>query len=106
MVLAGRYTYDELMAWVADLRRIASKLEWYYTPEHGSWLNIAENELSVLARQCLDQRIADRATLEQETAAWEARRNAAGITVDWQFGTTDARIKLKRLYPQFLKSKI
>jgi hypothetical protein len=83
----------------AQARRIASKLEWHYTPEHGSWLNIAESELSVLARQCLDRRIADKATLEQEAAAWEARRNAVGITVDWQFTTADARIKLKRLYP-------
>ena len=83
----------------AQARRIASKLEWHYTPEHGSWLNIAECELSVLARQCLNQRIPDKATLEQEAAAWEARRNAARFTVDWQFTTSDARIKLKRLYP-------
>lgn len=76
----------------AQARRIASKLEWHYTPEHGSWLNIAESELSVLACQCLGRRIADKAILEQETAAWEARRNAACITVDWQFTTTDARI--------------
>jgi hypothetical protein len=83
----------------AEARRIASKLEWHYTPEHGSWLNIAECELSVLARQCLDRRIPDQANLEHEAAAWETRRNAARITVDWQFTTTDARIKLKRLYP-------
>ena len=83
----------------AQARRIASKLEWHYTPEHGSWLNIAECELSVLARQCLDRRIPDEATLEQEAAAWEARRNAARVAVDWQFTTADARIKLKRLYP-------
>ena len=83
----------------AQARRIASKLEWHYTPEHGSWLNIAESELSVLARQCLDRRIPDKATLEQEAAAWQVRRNAACVTVDWQFTTTDARISLKRLYP-------
>ncbi len=83
----------------AQARRIASKLEWHYTPEHGSWLNIAECELSVLARQCLDRRIPDKATLEDEAAAWETRRNAACVTVDWQFTTADARIKLKRLYP-------
>ena len=83
----------------AQARRIAAKLEWHYTPEHGSWLNIAECELSVLARQCLDRRIPDKATLEQEVAAWETRRNAARCTVDWQFTATDARIKLKRLYP-------
>ena len=86
-------------------RRIASKLEWHYTPEHGSWLNIAECELSVLARQCLDRRIPAKATLEEEAAAWEMRRNAARVTVDWQFRTTDARIKLKRLYPT-LKEQI
>jgi hypothetical protein len=80
-------------------RRIAGKLEWHYTPEHGSWLNIAESELSVLARQCLDRRIPDKATLEQEVAAWETRRNAAHVAVDWQFTTDAARIKLKRLYP-------
>jgi hypothetical protein len=83
----------------AQARRIASKLEWHYTPEHGSWLNIAECELSVLARQCLDRRIPDKTTLEQEAATWEARRNAARVAVDWQFTTADARIKLKRLYP-------
>lgn len=83
----------------AHARRIASKLEWHYTPEHGSWLNIAECELSVLARQCLDRRIPDKATLEEEAAAWEVRRNAARVTIDWHFTTADARIKLKRLYP-------
>lgn len=83
----------------AHARRLASKLEWHYTPEHGSWLNVAECELSVLARQCLDRRIPDKPTLAQEVAAWEARRNAAQVTVDWQFTTSNARIKLKRLYP-------
>ena len=83
----------------AQARRIAAKLEWHYTPEHGSWLNIAECELSVLARQCLDRRIADPATLAAEAAAWEARRNTAQVTVDWHFTAVDARIKLKRLYP-------
>jgi hypothetical protein len=83
----------------AQARRIATKLEWHYTPEHGSWLNIAECELSVLARQCLDRRISDKAALLEEAAAWETQRNAARVTVDWQFSTTDARIKLKRLYP-------
>lgn len=83
----------------AQARRIAARLEWHYTPEHGSWLNIAECELSVLFRQCLDQRIPDQATLEREAATWEAQRNAARVTIDWQFTTADARIKLKRLYP-------
>lgn len=80
-------------------RRIAAKLEWHYTPEHGSWLNIAECELAVLGCQCLDRRIADRATLEREVAAWQERRNGAHAKVDWQFTAADARIKLKRLYP-------
>ena len=83
----------------ARARRIAERLEWHYTPKHGSWLNMAEIELSVLARQCLDRRIPDRDTLTREVAAWEARRNAAGVTADWQFTTADARVKLKRLYP-------
>jgi len=82
-----------------EARRIAARLEWHYTPEHGSWLNIAECELSVLACQCLSRRIPDKPTLIQEGAAWEVRRNARHASVDWQFTTTDARIKLKRLYP-------
>jgi hypothetical protein len=90
----------------AHARRIAHKLEWHYTPEHGSWLNIAECELSVLARQCLDRRIPDKATLGDEVAAWEAHRNAAHVTVDWQFTTSDARIKLKRLYPVLKEQNI
>lgn len=83
----------------AEARRIAAKVEWHYTPEHGSWLNIAECELSVLASQCLSQRIPDKATLIWEAAAWQVRRNAAHVSVDWQFTTPKARIKLKRLYP-------
>jgi transposase len=83
----------------AEARRIAAKLEWHYTPEHGSWLNIAECEFSVLARQCLSRRIPDIETLRAEVDAWAQRRNQARVTVDWQFTTDDARIKLKRLYP-------
>ncbi len=83
----------------AEAKRIWDKLEFHYTPKHGSWLNMAEIELSVLNRQCLDRRIADRETLEQEVAAWEESRNAKGTTVNWRFTTADARIKLKRLYP-------
>lgn len=83
----------------AEARRIAAKLEWHYTPEHGSWLNIAECELSVLSRQCLNRRIPDIDTLRTEVDAWASRRNQAKVTVNWQFTTTDARIKLKRLYP-------
>lgn len=82
-----------------EAKRILDKLEFHYTPKHGSWLNMAEIELSVLARQCLDRRIPDKATLEKEVAAWEERRNRHSRTVDWQFTTVDARIKLKRLYP-------
>jgi hypothetical protein len=84
----------------AEARRLWERLEVHYTPKHGSWLDMAEAELSVLARQCLDRRIADRATLASEVAAWEGDRNGAAVRVDWRFTTADARIKLKRLYPQ------
>jgi hypothetical protein len=74
-------------------------LDIYYTPKHGSWLNMAEIELSVLSRQCLDRRIPDQQILEREVKAWEEKRNASPAPVDWRFTTEDARIKLKRLYP-------
>ena len=83
----------------AEAHRLAARFEWHYTPEHGSWLNIAECELSVLATQCLNQRIADQATLAQEVSAWVERRNRTCAKIVWQFTTADARIKLKRLYP-------
>jgi len=83
----------------AEAHRLAAKFEWHYTPEHASWLNIAECELSVLAAQCLNQSVPDKATLIREVTAWEARRNKTCTKVDWQFTTADARIKLKRLYP-------
>ena len=83
----------------AEARRLAERFEWHYTPKHGSWLNVAEMELSVLARQCLDRRIPDLATLRKEVAAWQQKRNAAVVKVHWQFTTADARIKLKKLYP-------
>lgn len=83
----------------AEAHRLAARFEWHYTPEHGSWLNVAECELSVLAAQCLDRCIPDRDTLTREVAAWEARRNKACVKVVWQFTTADARIKLRRLYP-------
>lgn len=83
----------------AEARRVASRLDWHYTPEHGSWLNMAECELSVLARHCLNRRIGDKTMLIQEVTAWQDRRNRAHRTIDWQFTTADARIKLKRLYP-------
>ncbi len=83
----------------AEAKRILDRLEFHYTPKHGSWLNMAEIELSVLNRQCLDRRIPDETTLEQEVAAWEQARNEHQATVHWRFTTADARIKLKRLYP-------
>ena len=83
----------------AEARRLVERFECHYTPKHGSWLNMAEMELSVLARQCLDRRLPDAATLATEVTAWVTQRNAAGATIDWQFTTADARIKLKHLYP-------
>ncbi len=83
----------------AEARRLWQKLEVHYTPKHGSWLNIAEIDLSVLAGQCLRRRIPDRPTLERETAAWQRDRNARASAITWRFTTADARIKLKRLYP-------
>jgi DDE superfamily endonuclease len=80
-------------------RRIAEKLEIHHTPKHGSWLNMAEIELSVLARQCLDQRIESREKLREEVAGWELDRNEQQVEIKWQFTTADARIKLHRLYP-------
>ena len=77
----------------------AAKLEIHYTPKHGSWLNMAEIELSVLHRQCLNARIPDQHTLMQKIAAWQDRRNASASTVNWRFTTADARIKLESLYP-------
>lgn len=79
--------------------RIADKLEWHYTPEHGSWLNIAEIELSVLQQQCLSRRIPDPATLQHEVSVWTQARNCDHSAINWQFTTKDARIKLKSLYP-------
>jgi len=86
----------------AEARRILTQLEFHYTPKHGSWLNRAEIELSVLQRQCLNRRIPDEATLKRETAAWESHRNATQATIDWRFSVTDAREKLQRLYPSLL----
>lgn len=86
----------------AEAKRLSDKLEIHYTPKHGSWLNMAEIELSVLARQCLSERMNDRETLQKQVAAWQERRNASAVTIDWRFTTDDARIKLKRLYPTIL----
>ncbi len=85
----------------AEAKRLADRLERHSTPKHGSWLNMAEIEFSILGRQCLDRRIPDQATLRQEVASWEAARNAAGSTIDWRFTTADARIKLKHPYPSY-----
>lgn len=85
-----------------EAKRLADKLEIHYTPKHGSWLNMAEIELSVLGRQCLAQRLPNKALLTNEAAAWEARRNRQSVRIDWRFTTADARIKLKRLYPSIL----
>ncbi len=85
-----------------EAKRLADKLELHYTPKHGSWLNMAECELSVLSRQCLDRRMPDKATLSREVAAWVHNRNTEQATIDWRFTTADARIKLKRLYPAIL----
>jgi hypothetical protein len=83
----------------AEARRLTERLEIHYTPKHGSWLNMAETELSVLATQCLDRRIPDPVTLTQEVAAWDRQRNTAQCRLEWRFTTHEARIKLKRLYP-------
>lgn len=83
----------------ARARRIVEKLEWHYTPKHGSWLNVAECELAALSAQCLDRRIGSAARLKQVVDAWEQERNERQVGVDWQFTTAKARIKLKRLYP-------
>jgi transposase len=82
-----------------EAKRILDRLEFHFTPKHGSWLNMAEIELSVLSRQCLDRYIPNRTTLLKEVGAWETERNSMGATVDWRFTTADARIKLKKLYP-------
>ena len=82
-----------------EARRLVERFEWHYTPKHGSWLDMAESELSVLSRQCLDRRIPDKQTLTEEVAAWHDSRNKRHTKTDWQLTTADARIKLKRLYP-------
>jgi hypothetical protein len=85
----------------AEARRLIEKLEIHYTPKHGSWLDMAETELSILTKQCLDRRIPDTITLVREVTAWEHQRNTACAKINWQFTTADARTKLKRLYPSF-----
>jgi hypothetical protein len=83
----------------AEARRLVERFEWHYTPKHGSWLDMAEAEFSVLSSQCLDRRMPDKTMLTDEVAAWQDDRNKQHAKADWQFTTADARIKLKRLYP-------
>jgi len=83
-----------------EARRLTRKLEFHYTPKHGSWLNMVKIEFSVLARQCLSRRLPDMDRVRREVKAWEESRNAAQATVEWRFTTADARLKLHRLYPQ------
>jgi len=82
-----------------EARRLAQRFEWHYTPEHGSWLNMAEIELSILSRQCTNRRIPSKKILASEVAAWEKDRNKLKVQINWQFKPDHARIKLKRLYP-------
>ena len=89
----------------SEARRLTERLEIHYTPKHGSWLNIAECELSVLGRQCLARRIDDGQLLAAEIAAWEGDRNISATKVNWQFTTDQARIKLRRLYPEFVRER-
>ena len=93
--LAGLYEVFEPQ----EARRLVQKIELHYTPKHASWLNQVEIELSVLSRQCLDRRIPDQQTLHSEITAWEQQRNSQRATVNWRFKATDARNRLKRLYP-------
>jgi len=83
-----------------EARRLTERFEFHYTPKHGSWLNMAETELSILFRQCLDKRIPDQTTLKKQVANWEIQRNNNQSTIDWQFTINNARVKLKRLYPK------
>ncbi len=83
-------------------RHLIERIEWHYTPKHGSWLNMAEMELSVLARQCLSERMDSKDNLEHQVALWQERRNQTATRVQWHFTTKDARIKLHKLYPQLL----
>ncbi len=83
----------------SEARRLAEKLEVHYTPKHGSWLDMAEIELGIVNRQCLNRRLGEAATLQREVAAWENDRNRRNSKVNWRFTTADARVKLRRLYP-------
>lgn len=82
--------------------RLKERIEWHYTPKHGSWLNMAEIEIGVAQRQCLSRRLAEKSQVSRELSQWSKSRNAARASTDWQFTTGDARTKLKRIYPSFL----
>ena len=105
LVLDNLNTHDQTSLYAAcppaEAKRLTDKLEIHYTPRHGSWLNMAELELSALQRQCLRQRLGDRAAMEREVRAWARRRNDRTTRIEWQFTTDDARTKLRRLYPAF-----
>ncbi len=88
----------------SEAKRILNRLEFHYTPKHGSWLDMAEIEIGILSRQCLDRRIPDEDTLRREIAAWEASRNEQQATIEWRFTSSDARVKLNRLYPDISES--
>jgi hypothetical protein len=94
---SGAAFYENFSAEVA--RELARRIEFVYTPVHGSWLNMVEVEISVLVRQCLKRRVPDEETLEREAKAWCEERNRVGTSVDWRFTTEDARIRLRSLYP-------
>jgi hypothetical protein len=89
----------------AEARRLVERFEWHYTPKHGSWLDLAESELGVLASQCLSRRIPDKQTIIDEIAAWVRERNKTHAVAEWHFTTNDARIKLKSLYPSLLSNR-
>ena len=105
MVLDNLNTHTPAAFYLAfepeEARRLVNRFEFHFTPKHGSWLNMAEIELSVLSRQCLNRRIPDEQTLRQTVQAWVDDRNSKVVMVDWRFSTAEARIKLKRLYPKF-----
>src|SRR2546426_1120408 len=96
----GDFVDEDLFVGNAAIEALG-RFEWHYTPKHGSWLDMAESELGVLASQCLDRRIADKQILAHEVTAWQDHRNKHHAKADWQFTTANARVKLKRLYPQF-----
>jgi DDE superfamily endonuclease len=83
----------------AEARRLARRLEVHYTPKHGSWLNMAETEIGILGRQCLDRRLEDAGAVQAEVGPWEAERNEAKVTINWRFTVADARVRLKNVYP-------